>query len=498
MIKINKISQIKYLILTVSMFLGINTLNAQDISTTDFECSTTVNSSNMPVTIMNKTGGTDASNGLRIYANGNGNLQVLRNGRGQMFSFNALPGTDPSSIPLPGTTSGNSGWVVGIGSTTSQAQYIGGKLKIGGVTNITTMSPVAVYCRQPATNTYEKEMEYTITKNALIYKYYLTYTYTKGNQYFTIKYRVVIPAGNNEFVRVVHAWDTYLGLSDNGPGFVTGKYPYYVMGTQKSNTTEGIFYEAFKYESGTPWSGYYSAVHTGLNTAINFNFFNYKDIINKDSSIDNGIGISIDFGSKAGDFSSTNTVIFKCNAPQVAPELKATTATSTCGKPVDITSFVDYGTNGLAANVTLKALDNKGNFVDPKNVTKGGVYTLYFEDSANAGCTSPTAEITIDEVSCDDVKPETVSTIANVCALETIDLSKVVTNVLPSGYEFRWYKNNSHTGLPISNPNAITETGTYYVFIYNKNTNTYSPSSDAVKATITECCKAGKVAPNLN
>ncbi|MCF2496173.1 hypothetical protein [Dyadobacter chenhuakuii] len=58
--------------------------------------------------------------------------------------------------------------------------------------------------------------------------------------------------------------------------------------------------------------------------------------------------------------------------------------------------------------------------------------------------------------------------------------------------ERRWFKNNNHQGAP-ENANAISVSGDYYAFFYNKKYNCYSTdlSTSKVTVTIKACCAAG-------
>jgi hypothetical protein len=499
-----KLYHSKLFFVGIYFILGLLHLHAQSIDSPNFTCDPTVNSTSMPVTIFNGSGGTTDTNGLKIWANGAGNLQINRNGVGQMFSQNSTPSTSPNN-----SITSNHGWVLGIGTLSSWNQYRSSSFNPSANTS-NTIIPTAVYCRNPSTNTYEKEMEFTTSKNGLNYKFHLIYSYTIPNQFFTITYKVIIPTGNTESVRFIQGWDTYLSIpgvtgGDNGPGFITGQSPNYVMGTQKTLNGERI-YQAFKYSSGTPWSGYYSATYSDLNSTSGgffstkaLDFLRYLNIINTTATTDNGIGISIDFGSTPGTYSSVNQVIFKCNAPQTAPTVLTNNAIISCGSPVNLRNLVTNADN-LPANVILKAVDNTGLTVSNINaVTKPGVYTLFFEDSDNAGCTSPSVNVTVTEQSCCATSPSlSANTITNSCPIETVNLNSVIQNVLPTGYTIRWYTNISHSGLPIANPQITSTPGTYYAFIYDTLSGCYSISSTPVVFTLTQCCKAGKVAPNLN
>lgn len=482
------------------LFTSIVT-HAQNNFNCDEYTSTNASASGWKLTTLNPNGGTVATGGLRIEISGSGNLQVIRNGKYQIYYPTAL-GTGPNDTPL----SSYNGLVVTIGNQdsynvteTNPFAFTTGSLGYSQASNNSyykKILPTTVNCINN-TVTQERHMLFDLVRNGLTYKFKLIYSYTIPNLFFTVTYEVIIPTGNKESVHVAQGWDTYLDGQDSNPGFKSGIAPNLVVGTQKVSNS-AVVYEAFKYKSGVPWSGYYSATYSNLGDDLKNNYNTFSKIIST-SSTDNGIGISVDFGYKPGTFQSVSDLIFNCNAPQTAPIFSSTTEIITCGKPVDLTKNLTSNPT-LVSGVTIGYYDPNGNRVsDPKNITKPGVYTIYYSDANNANCTSPSAEIIVKEAGCCTIQPSlSTTTITNSCPSQTINLTQLVENILPLGITVRWYKNNTHTGFPIANPNAITETGTYYAFFYDASSGCYSPVSVAITATITQCCLAGNNAPVIN
>ncbi|MCF0042191.1 hypothetical protein [Dyadobacter fanqingshengii] len=86
--------------------------------------------------------------------------------------------------------------------------------------------------------------------------------------------------------------------------------------------------------------------------------------------------------------------------------------------------------------------------------------------------------------------------VVNNCPESTVSLnvSSIVDakQALQSNEERRWFKNNNHQGVP-ENASAISTSGDYYAFLYNKQYNCYSTdlSTSKVTVTIKACCAAG-------
>lgn len=183
--------------------------------------------------------------------------------------------------------------------------------------------------------------------DGLSYTVVVTITYVSPDDRMKIDYQVVIPAGNTKPVRLYHLIDTYLGGSDQGPGFFTdpvdcgaGAESGAVVGVDRADL--GVV-EAFQYISGEPWtsymSGYYDDVVFGYNEKtdpdveeggphVGPGFMNdLNNQIISDPENDNGIGISWNFGSAAGTYDSSAKLIFSSESidPCADPEAVSVT-----------------------------------------------------------------------------------------------------------------------------------------------------------------------------
>lgn len=337
-------------------------------------------------TTLNNSGGTKETDGLRIIMTGAGNIQIVKNGKGQIFGPDdrLFYGTSkPYSAPALYTAHG---LVLGIGQT----QYTTGTLKASyGFTDGGRLTIVSNTCQGdtgPDTDGIERnKIRLKATKNGRDYFLNVYYYYRSPETFMTIDYEVEIPAGNTELVKVAHGLDTALDGGDMGPGFVTGQAPYYTVGVQKKGS-----YEAFQYVSGTPWSGYFSDFQHKMNNGIGGDLI-FKNWIEPSYS-DNAMGISLNFGKDSGTYNSISKVIFNCNA-EVAPVLRQTSVPCGSGS-VNLNSFV-VPLNPNPHNLVPMWRDSTGAEVaDPTSVSKAGVYTVSYRDTVNS-CDSPPSTFTI-------------------------------------------------------------------------------------------------------
>lgn len=319
----------------------------------------------------NSTAGNDDINGLKVQISGAGNLQVYRNTHPQIY----VRPLDQSNIySIPGTQHGLN---LSIGGT----NFYTGSLKSSGLANGGYLTVISDTCEDsigPDGGTQKDVIKMKATKNGLDYFLTVTYTYTKPNWFMNIDYKVDIPAGNTELVQLSHGWDTYLSGGDAGPGFIKGTAPYYTMGVIKTDA-----YEAFRYKSGVAWSGYYSAKYSQLSNNLGSNN-TFKNTIDPSAGTDNGIGISMNFGSNPGTYSSNNDLVFRCDA--VYPSL-STNNTAVCSTTTNLNSLYNGAT--LPSNVILRWYDSATGtlLIDPQNAPVPGQYEVEEHDTVN-DCTS--------------------------------------------------------------------------------------------------------------
>ncbi|MEN2402783.1 hypothetical protein GKZ90_0023555 [Flavobacterium sp. MC2016-06] len=333
-------------------------------------------------TVLNEAGGTNAT-GMKITLTGAGNIQIYRKLQNQIYnvSNDLLTGTiDPYSVP--GT---QNGLVLSIGDT----YYTGGTMTTNKGTyggKLLVISSTEQKFVEVSPGKFENVLKLAAVKKGLTYYLTVTYSYTAPENKLKINYSVTIPEGNEskDPVRLAHAWDTYLSGNDMGPGFVKGTAPDFIMGVFRLPA-----YEAFQYVDGVPWSGYFSGYFQIMNQHLG-NDLTFDNTIDK-TATDNGIGISMNFGSDSGTFSSSSNLLFACPAGDDAPQLKTNKETLCKGTKFNLNDYLNSPLpEGCIAEWTL----NSAVVTDPTNVTVGGTYTVTFSSSL-FGCTSPTASIII-------------------------------------------------------------------------------------------------------
>ncbi|PWB25910.1 hypothetical protein [Flavobacterium sp. HTF] len=342
-------------------------------------------------TIINKSGGmlADGSDGIRINLSGAGNMQIRRKwnasgvGKFQIYRYDKdlLTGTT-SPYNVPGTTHG---LVLSIGNTS----YAGGTLYPVSLDQRLTVISSTEQSDIENGNNYIDVIKMAAVKNGLTYFLEVKYTYRYPDANFLIDYKVTIPEGNTEKVQLAHAWDTYLDGDDTGPGFVKGTAPNLIMGV-----TRPPAYEAFQYKGGVAWSGYYSAYYNNLNDNLGAApWMRFKNTIDL-GKVDNGIGISMDFGSTPGTFTSNNAVIFQCPTGDNSPKLSSSIAYICNGKSINLNSYII--STVPPAGTVLQWTDGRTGAViaDPANVRVEGVYFLRYY-SENYECSSPTASLSV-------------------------------------------------------------------------------------------------------
>ena len=341
-------------------------------------------------TVINSPGGTNRNDGIRIDLSGAGNMQIKRKNTYQIYSssVNITAGT---TNPFVGPNSNAHGIVLSIGRDIFKGGTLGPTGSVGDK-NLVPISSTKQSLIETTPGHFENTIKMKADKNGLTYLLDVKYTYDYPNPYINIDYKVTIPQGNTDKIQLAHGWDSYLSGGDNGPGFVRGTAPNYVMGVFKQASSS---YEAFQYKSGVAWSGYQSADYKLLAPQLNRStdtYMTFGNLINPAASTDNGIGISINFGTNPGTFNSENALIFACEAGDDAPVLSTATAKPCLGTTFDLNSYL---TSQPPLGVDIQWKNASGVLVaDPANASAAGVYTVSFY-SELYGCSSPSASLTV-------------------------------------------------------------------------------------------------------
>jgi len=308
-----------------------------------------------PTYVLNPSGGVNGTDGMRITFGGS-QLAVQRMEsptnpgavNNETYGRYSLPGSSEANgvlnhIALAVGDQANGGTAF---ITPAYVEAENDWVKIRHADNVTVLPWVIAAASSPT------QIVQTLTGvvDSLTYTVVVTIDYTAPEDRMKVSYQVVIPEGNTKPVRLYHLIDTYLGGSDQGPGFFTDPVTCGVSGESGAivgvdRAEQGIV-EAFQFISGTPWAGYMSAYYADVvfgtgsktNPATNdaeeeqesqdgprFGPGYMNDLNNQiitDPENDNGIGINWNFGSSAGSYSSVAKLIFSsatvepCNDPE--------------------------------------------------------------------------------------------------------------------------------------------------------------------------------------
>lgn len=215
---------------------------------------------NAAVIEFNSTGGTSATNGLHFYIEDTTHIQVKRlNNTGQVYSPSAVP---PSTDLDNGIFLRANGRVYGPDHNVAAFSPNGGMYNTYSITATSPANPSASGTQQSVTN------NFGITSGpqvSVVWKYTTPFDFLTAEVTLVIPASYAISAANP--VRYYHAFDTYLGGSDNGCGvrytdsngkLVVGTYPP-TGSTCPSSTSipTGVsVVESFRERSGLTFSNY--------------------------------------------------------------------------------------------------------------------------------------------------------------------------------------------------------------------------------------------------
>jgi hypothetical protein len=291
----------------------------------------------------NSTGGTNATNGLRIVIDPNTQTQVVRlNNTGQVYAPNVLPPNNNLDngvyLRANGILYGPSHFAL---STTSTRSY-----NTQTISATTPANPAIAGSQQTATS------NLAVTGGpqvSIVWKYTTPLDFLVAEVTVTIPTGFAVSAANP--VRYSHVFDTYLGGSDQGCGVsfvdsngkrVVGTYPP-PLGVCTSTTAipAGVtIVESFRERSGLPFSQYCANTwdtfwRAGDNCSVNKTTAMVNTVSN--TLRDTGIGIQYQFVA-AGTY--TFSYDFVVGSPTVPPydhlEIRHDGMGTLCPEPVQV------------------------------------------------------------------------------------------------------------------------------------------------------------------
>jgi hypothetical protein len=255
------------------------------------------------LTTINSTGGTSLTDGLKVDI-ASTQIQILRNGLGQLYSAESVP--TPDSVGEMGNyfdvsfTDGDTDHSIGsIGepwTAGTSSAVLSSDGKSGTVVNTVT----GLYGQ------YEVSLE-------------ATFTYTFPDQFINVSTKLTLPEGWTFPTRLHWNTDSTLGGEDAGDQFegtlATGQQVRGVV------SPDGTQIEAFRQVSGqslNSWAGHYDCPWSDEGTQCNPDSFNSwvennedaPNSISTDLNIDNGFGVSTPAVSAAGAHTASFDLLF--------------------------------------------------------------------------------------------------------------------------------------------------------------------------------------------
>jgi hypothetical protein len=232
---------------------------------------------------MNPTWGTAGSNDLKMLIGDCAQVQIYYNNLRQIYN------TDPPGTGCAGTSPGS--WAM---------------LRIWGVTYGNGVDGVTAtaWSTQTTTgvtlgNTYNATSTMTRVVGGRTYTLSINWIYTAPNKYFTWSYRVIIPTGNTLNVRFYMGNDsTVAGGDANDAGYFTN------TGGQTVGNFDSVanVLSAYRYMSGTLWTGYEAWAWNNITTRINGGT-DFNNTIS--TTADQGFWVNWNFGTTPATHSGT-------------------------------------------------------------------------------------------------------------------------------------------------------------------------------------------------
>jgi large repetitive protein len=273
--------------------------------------------------VINPTGGTASTNGIRLTVGNTGQIQVLRNGTGQLYSpSNTAGATNNSSM--------DNGVYLAVGNT------------VVGPANFATVAGTGVTLQEwtPISNTVTPQgnggtgtLVLRATVAARNYDLTISWQYTYPNDFVIVTHSLLVPAGNTSTVRLYHVMDAYLGGDDFGPSFYSLGPPSLVGGYRPASN----IVEAWRFRGGIAWTGYFAGYYAclfnqtstlcpaGQVNSVNSaqTFTNYVE----PTTVDNSFGIMWNFGAAPGTYVTQNDLTFYSFQPQLSMRFGTTVIT---------------------------------------------------------------------------------------------------------------------------------------------------------------------------
>lgn len=266
------------------------------------------------VAVLNAGGGNAEFEGIRIVY-GDGQFQIIREGRGQLYPQGTQPPEGLNNMIALGVGEEGVGGTVLVPFLLPNSFLGAGVVQDGWDSIVTTQGSDTSFTSV-----------FTGTVDGRTYTVTMVATYFAPAEYFDLAFSVTVPAGNTQPVRLYFTMDTYLGGSDNGPGFLTepAECPdKLIVGVRGPNPSDPLV-EAIQYVSGKPFAGYasenYYRVVFGAGGYGAATITDLPNVIDDNPNVDNGIGVNWNFGTTPGTTNAEIRMVFAENLPVNCPE----------------------------------------------------------------------------------------------------------------------------------------------------------------------------------
>lgn len=222
---------------------------------------------------INPTGGTDATNGLRIVIQPNTAFQIYRNNAKQLFRSNG------------------DGLDLAVGTAVTGTN-------VSGAAAWTTVAQTAVTGAGTAVAPWQVTTTVRTTTNFVVA---MTIRYVLPDDTLDLQVVITPPAGNAEQVKYYHYFDSYLSGGDNGEAFwqpnSTINPPPTIPTVLGVTKLVGAVRQYEVFIAGTPlWNRYYSAQYSAPYSQMS-NGGNLSNALDTNEATDNGFGAQWDLGA---------------------------------------------------------------------------------------------------------------------------------------------------------------------------------------------------------
>jgi Ca2+-binding RTX toxin-like protein len=294
--------------------------------------------------IINSTGGTNSSNGIKIQVETNGDFHITRNNSRQVFALTS----SNTVLAIGGTTYGSNGiynrnWV-SLGQTAVTGT---------GTANSPYQVVTSLLADVNSNGVYDTATDFKVDWNV---------SYVAFNDYYNQSFSVIAPVGNTQTVKLAQAFDTYLGGSDAGPAYGLNASGTQIAGTGDNPTFIGVRNFAGTaseivmgfIEGNTEFSRWYSGYYGTPYGQIN-NGGDLTNIYDTNANTDNGLAVQYNLGVLTGTRTITNSLAFSTTAINqlVNAGLVVSETALTIGENGTIGTFTVKLANAPTSNVVL-------------------------------------------------------------------------------------------------------------------------------------------------